>query len=77
MNSYDVHVDERYDLKNGITLCSIHHDLFHDIYGRGNNSKAQFREFLIILRFVEKITEKNKKEEKDIDEPSREPSTKL
>lgn len=43
--SWDKNVDDRFDIENGITLCRYHHDTFHDIYGRGNNTEEQFEEF--------------------------------
>ena len=36
----------RYDVDNGITLCSDCHTLFHRIYGKRNNTKEQLEEFL-------------------------------
>lgn len=43
--------EKRYDELNLITLCKNHHDSFHKEYGRGNNTKEQFSEFLISLGF--------------------------
>lgn len=39
----------RYSVENGITLCAKKggcHDKFHSIYGRGNNTRYQFYEFV-------------------------------
>lgn len=36
----------RYDVENGITLCSNCHLQFHSVYGKSNNTKLQLSEFL-------------------------------
>lgn len=38
------------DPENAITLHTSVHKLFHDIYGRGHNTKNQFQEFLLKLK---------------------------
>lgn len=38
--------DKRFDVNNGTTLCRRCHTLFHSIYGKKNNTKQQFDEFL-------------------------------
>lgn len=38
--------EKRYDIENGLTLCKFHHNDFHKKYGRGNNTKEQFNEYL-------------------------------
>ena len=44
---WDKYVELRYDIRNGVTLDSrCHQELFHEIYGRGNNNAYQFIEFL-------------------------------
>lgn len=45
MNSWDWCVEERYDLDNGTTLCHDCHTYFHETYGYGQNTRAQFDEF--------------------------------
>lgn len=39
--------EKRYDISNGVTLRKEIHDLFHEIYGKGDNTKEQFEEFKI------------------------------
>ena len=46
LDSYDWCVEKRTDPKNGITLCSQCHKNFHLKYGRGNNTKEQFEEWI-------------------------------
>jgi len=46
IESYGVNKDLRTTLENGITLCKDCHDNFHHIYGRGNNTKEQFDEWM-------------------------------
>ena len=53
LNSFATHEEERYDLNNLITLCEHCHDIqykgsFHNIFGNGNNTKEQFKEYLKI-----------------------------
>lgn len=36
----------RYDVNNGVTLCSKHHHDFHRIYKYGNNTRHQFNSYL-------------------------------
>lgn len=39
-------IEKALDLNNAITLHASVHKTFHDIYGRGNNTLAQFQEFI-------------------------------
>lgn len=45
LNSFDWSITDRYDLQNGACLCAYHHKIFHQKYGYGMNTKAQFDEF--------------------------------
>lgn len=44
-NSYAYYHNQRYDVNNGVTLCQICHDRFHNIYGNNVNTESQFQEF--------------------------------
>lgn len=46
INGYNWFVNGRTDINNGITLCRKCHSNFHAIYGRGNNTKAQFTKWI-------------------------------
>ncbi|MDT0739728.1 zinc-ribbon domain-containing protein [Staphylococcus chromogenes] len=46
LNSYHAFPDERFDVDNGVTLCTEHHKDFHRKYGNKNNTKEQFEEYL-------------------------------
>ena len=46
LNGYNWDKEHRTDINNGVTLCYLCHKKFHDIYGKGNNTKEQFDEFI-------------------------------
>lgn len=46
IESYADNKELRTEINNGITLCEECHDNFHHQYGRGNNTREQFDEFL-------------------------------
>ena len=46
LNGYNWDKEHRIDKLNGLTLCESCHNELHSIYGRGNNTIEQFREFL-------------------------------
>lgn len=45
LESFDLNLEKRYILDNGIVLCNKHHEEFHKKYGYGKNTKEQFDEF--------------------------------
>ena len=58
MNSYDIFVDERYDINNMITLCENCHRNFHKKYGYGKNTKEQFLEWMNVATIeLQKVDE--------------------
>lgn len=59
INSYDKYIEQRFDVANGITLCSTCHDRFHKIFGQGNNNYIQFKEFLEIVNLIKEIVKEN------------------
>lgn len=58
LNSFDLFIEQRYDLDNGVCLCQVHHDLFHSLYGKGRNTKYQFEEFKKSIALFKKIIQK-------------------
>lgn len=46
LNGWKNFPEQRFDISNGITISEQYHDLFHRIYGKGNNTKEQFDDFL-------------------------------
>lgn len=55
MNSFDVFVEERFDVENGVTLCKSCHHRFHNIYGLSCNTKYQFTEFKTMIDSIRKV----------------------
>lgn len=55
MNAWSFYPEQRYDLKNGITLCTICHDKFHSIFGKGENTVFQFVQFKKMFFLIKKI----------------------
>ncbi len=46
LNGFNLFPDLRFDLDNGVCLCESCHDKFHEVYGKGNNTKDQFNEWI-------------------------------
>ena len=44
--NFNDHIDKRFVVDNGITLCVKHHKEFHNIYGQKNNTREQLNEYL-------------------------------
>lgn len=45
LDAYNKFKHRRFELDNGVTLCETCHGAFHEFYGRGSNTRAQFVEF--------------------------------
>lgn len=58
LNSWADHPDQRYDVTNGVCLCSICHEKFHEIYGKGKNTEEQFRQFEKTMSVIIKMANK-------------------
>lgn len=54
INGYNWDINNRTNINNGITLCDSIHKEFHKLYGKGNNTKKQF------IEFVEKLFDENR-----------------
>lgn len=49
LNGYNWDIKNRFNVNNGITLNQVIHNEFHKLYGKGNNTKEQFIEFVDML----------------------------
>jgi 5-methylcytosine-specific restriction endonuclease McrA len=58
LNSWDLFVEQRYELDNGVTLCVRCHERFHSIYGRGKNTLFQFQQFKKSISLFKQANEK-------------------
>lgn len=57
INGYNWDVENRVNINNGITLNEDIHKEFHMLYGKGNNTKEQFVEFVNMLYQQDRISE--------------------
>ena len=57
INGYNWDIENRTNIDNGITLNKEIHKEFHKLYGKGNNTKTQFIEFLDLLYKQNRISE--------------------
>ena len=46
LNGYNWYIEGRMDINNVIVITKELHDKFHNIYGRGNNTKEQWEDFI-------------------------------
>lgn len=46
IRNFSEFTDLRYDVSNGITLCTTHHIEFHKIYGKKHNTEEQIKEYI-------------------------------
>lgn len=59
LNGFNWDKENRTNVDNGVTLNKKIHKKFHKLYGKGNNTKQQF------LEFIENLYSKNKTTEKE------------
>jgi hypothetical protein len=45
-NAFNSFPDQRFDVDNGVCLCQECHDDFHTNYGKGDNTKEQYEEWI-------------------------------
>jgi len=55
LNAWAEYPDQRYDVDNGVTLCTFHHEDFHERYGKGKNTADQFEEYREVAEAIIKV----------------------
>jgi hypothetical protein len=53
LDGWNITPDRRYDISNGVCIVKSLHKEFHDIYGYGNNTEAQFAEYCKIKHNID------------------------
>lgn len=46
LNAWATFPDQRFNISNGVTLCKCCHEAFHSYYGKGENTKEQYEEWV-------------------------------
>lgn len=46
LNAFNAFSEQRFDIDNGVCLCKTCHEQFHKQFGKGNNTKHQFQQFI-------------------------------
>ena len=49
LDSFHAFPEKRFDVSNGVCLCSEHHRMFHKQYGIRNNTQSQFFEYQSLM----------------------------
>ena len=52
LNGWNAFPEQRFDLDNGVTLCTDCHKEFHSEYGYGDNTREQFDEYAVSKTLV-------------------------
>ena len=48
LNAFNSYPEQRFNLDNGACLCHGCHDKFHEVYGKGDNTRAQFEAWIML-----------------------------
>ena len=48
LNGFNSYPEQRFDIDNGACLCHDCHEKFHEVHGKGDNTKEQFEAFLVL-----------------------------